>query len=138
MGAAHWLVRMDRRHRYAVAIVVLAVIVSIFLLSATGSKVCYDDACFIQYANHCAYASLTKKISTATVHFETGNCVLNKTVVSMDSYEPEEVREDFVGKSMICVFTRGDFSPLYLTTMVGLLDNCEGELKDTITYYQFY
>ena len=137
-GMAHRIVGMRRRHKGAAAAIAVAVVAVVFTLSLTGPRVCYDEVCFIEYANQCVFATYTNKISTATVHYETGNCVLNKTIVAMESYEPERVRNDFVGKGMICVFTKGDFSPLYLTSLIGLLDNCEGELKEELTYYQFY
>lgn len=135
---AHRFLNMERRHRYAAAIVVIVILAAVFVYSNTMPRTCYDEVCFMTYANQCAYATYTNTVATATVHYETGSCVLNKTVIAMDPREPESVREDFVGKSMICVFTRNDFSPLYLTTLVSLLDNCEGELKKEIKGYMFY
>ena len=49
--------------------------------------------------------------------------------------EPEEVKERFLGESMVCGFVEDDFSPLYLTSIIGMIDNCEGELRDVLLAY---
>jgi hypothetical protein len=133
---AHRFVSMERKHRYAAALLVLAVIAVIFMASYLP---CPNEACFIEQANMCGHATFMNKLGTATILYETKECTLNKTVIAMEEWEPPEVKDDFIGKSMLCLYIRGDFSPLFLETVShGVDSQCRGELRDTILLYQYF
>ncbi len=141
---AGWFVRdivnSEKRHIYVTAFVVVMVIVALFMLSVFSVRVCYDEACFMAQANVCGHAVFTNEIASTTVFYEVKDCTLNKTITAMDPLEPESVREDFVGKSMKCLYIRNDFSPLFLERISFGIDTgqCIGELRDIILLYQYY
>lgn len=115
-------------------ILIIAAFLSVAVLSFLPMK-CNFDECFIEQANKCKAATYTKSIEGTTFRLETKDCLLTKTIVNMGLDEPEEIKEEFLGKSMVCSYVEGDFSPLYLTTISGMINNCEGELRDALLLY---
>lgn len=96
---------------------------------------CATEPCFINKANKCQTATFSNIIEGTTFKYETNNCVLRKTVIKMAKDEPENIINEFKGKNMLCVYKENDFSPLYINTISGMLNTCEGELKTSILNY---
>jgi len=96
---------------------------------------CATEACFVRHADACQAATFSNIIEGTTVQYETNNCVLKKTVMSLAPDEPQEIVEAFLGKSMYCMYAPNDFSPLYINTLSGMLGTCEGELKQAMMPY---
>ncbi|MBW3005008.1 hypothetical protein KY310_04200 [Candidatus Woesearchaeota archaeon] len=115
---------------YAI-IVLLIVAVVIFLQPAA----CRTESCFLDKANSCSAATYTNIINGTTLFYEVNNCVLKKTVVALSPEEMPEVIERFLGKSMVCLYAKDDFSPLHIYTLSGMLNTCEGDLKAAIIPY---
>ena len=133
------IVNMEKRHRYIAAIVIIAIVAFMWFSSAFGVTTCFDEACFLGQANACGQAVYTNQISTVTVLYQTKDCILNKTIIGMDGEEPPSVKDDFMGKSMACMYLRNDFNPLFLSRIsYGTESQCQGELRDTILLYQYY
>ncbi len=57
---------------------------------------------------------------------------MNKKVVNMDSSEPAEVRDLFVGAEMDCNYDKGNFDENYVTQISGNLGFCSGDLVDAV------
>ena len=94
---------------------------------------CDTTACFIEKANECEPARYLTKIGTSTIEMEvTSDCKLKKTVIDLDETEPEEIREFFKEKYMICNYEKGAFNEDFAYQISGPLGECAGPLKDAI------
>ncbi len=93
---------------------------------------CITEECFVGKANKCESATYRNVIGGTTLHYETNDCYLIKTVMKMSKDEPEIMQNRFLGKSMTCSYNEGDFDPLYINTISAHLDTCEGELREEI------
>ena len=93
---------------------------------------CATENCFVKHANQCGQATYSNIIDGTTLKYETNNCILKKTVINMAKEEPQEIVDEFKGKHMLCAFQQDDFSPMYLNTITGMLNTCEGDLKKAI------
>lgn len=117
-------------------IIILAVIIFtaavLFLFSPAG---CITEECFMEKANKCEPAKFKNTIKGTVVSYEANNCVLTKKILSLEPEEPQEIVDAFMGKNMTCRYQMNNFNPLYLTTITGLLNTCEGELKTAVLQY---
>ena len=124
---------IEHRKMSAYLIMILAVIVFtaavLFLFSPAG---CITEECFIEKANQCEPAQFKNSIKETGVRYEANNCILTKTITSLGPEEPAEIVSAFLGKNMTCRYQMHNFNPLYLTTVTGLINTCEGELKTAI------
>jgi hypothetical protein len=111
---------------------VLLIIVVVFGLAYVAPTECDTEACFVSKANKCMAATFMNQIEGTTFYYETNNCVLTKKIQNLDPSEPQAIVDAFLGKSMTCKFNRNDFSPLFLNSITGYLEACEGPLKDKI------
>lgn len=115
-----------------------AVVFLILFFSAIGAYIwffptaCATENCFVRHANNCGKVSYSNIVSGTTMLYEANNCVLKKTVTAMAPEEPQAMIDAFLGKNMLCKYKQGDFSPLYVNTLTGLLTTCEGDLKTAI------
>jgi hypothetical protein len=91
-----------------------------------------DSACFIESANNCDNAVMTKTIETANYKFRTNNCVLEKEIKSFSAEEPDAVKKLFTGLDMDCSYEEGKFDVNLINSLTGGLDKCTGKLKDTV------
>ena len=95
--------------------------------AATGQ----DTAAFISAANDCRDMNLTVTTTVGTFSYQsTSDCALLKTAVKMNASETAEVRKMLEGKSMVCGYTRGNFDPRWVTTLIGGIEYCHGDLRD--------
>jgi len=115
-----------------------AVIFLILFFSAIGAYIwffptaCATENCFVRHANNCGKVSYSNIVSGTTMLYEANNCVLKKTITAMAADEPQNMIDAFLGKNMLCKYKQGDFSPLYVNTLTGLLTTCEGDLRIAI------
>lgn len=119
---------------FAVFIILLIIVAALIIFSPAG---CATESCFVNKASKCLSATYTNKINDITIYYETNNCILKKTVKDIPVGEPEQIREKFLNREMYCQYAKGDFSVLYIRTLSGLLNTCEGPLKDGISSYSF-
>jgi hypothetical protein len=95
--------------------------------AATGQ----DTAAFISAANDCRDMNLTVTTTVGTFSYQsTSDCVLLKTLVKMNASETAEVKKMLEGKSMVCGYTRGNFDSRWVTTLIGGMEYCHGDLRD--------
>jgi len=94
---------------------------------------CTDKACFISAADECRDVNVTivEDIGTFT-YSSSHNCIFRKTLVSLNGTESREIRTLLEGKNMTCIYTRGNFDHRLVTTLVGGIEYCTGDLKDNI------
>jgi len=111
---------------------ILLIIFVVFGLAYVAPTKCNTEDCFISKANKCMAATFMNQIEGTTFYYETNNCVLTKKIQNLDPSEPQEIIDAFLGKSMTCKFNKNDFSPLFLNSVTGYLEACEGPLKDKI------
>lgn len=114
---------------------VLLIVVVVFGLAYVAPTQCDTEACFISKANKCMAATFTNQIEGTTIYYETNNCVLTKKIQALDPSEPQAIVDAFLGKSMTCKFNKNDFSPLFLNSITGYLEVCDGPLKDSILLF---
>ncbi len=75
--------------------------------------------------------NLTVTNAVGTFSYQsTSDCALLKTMVKMNASEPTEVRNMVEGKSMVCGYTKGNFDSRWVTTLIGGIEYCHGDLRD--------
>ncbi|MEM4263770.1 MAG: hypothetical protein QW666_02650 [Candidatus Woesearchaeota archaeon] len=109
--------------------------VSVGLIIWLLPRACATEACFIRYANACKAARYTNNIEGTVILYEVNNCVLRKTIKQLAPDEPPKIVEKFLGKSMLCTYAKNDFNPLHVRTISGMVNTCQGPLKDAILDY---
>lgn len=111
-------------------LIVFFIIVGVIIWAFPSS--CATETCFINKANKCQSATFYNMIDRTTIKYETNNCVLKKTITALSPDETPDMVSEFLGKHMLCTYQKNDFSPLYINTLSGMLNTCEGELKTAI------
>jgi hypothetical protein len=94
---------------------------------------CSDEGCFIAAANNCQNMSLTLTNDIGTFSYSSNeNCVFTKTLVQLNSNESQQMQSLLNGKSMSCIYGKGNFDSRLVTTLIGGMEYCSGELKDDL------
>ncbi len=120
-------------HRHFALLSVIVLVVSVGLIFyLTRTVECETEECFFLEANACNKAVYTATTGYALFGFETKECSLTKTVLSLSSEEPDSIRDMFVNRSLTCTYREGGLDPRLLNTLLGGLENCKGELKDSL------
>ncbi len=96
---------------------------------------CATEACFIRHANACEAARYTNNIEGTVILYEVNNCILRKTIKELAPDEPQKIVDKFLGKNMLCTYAKNDFNPLHVRTISGMVNTCQGPLKDAILDY---
>lgn len=96
------------------------------------SASCTDEECFRKAANACETASFKSTDVSGTALHEVQNCQYTRTMTEISEDEPAEVRDLFLGKSMICDYAENEFPEEWLSSISLGLERCSGELKDAI------
>jgi hypothetical protein len=117
-------------------VIILTVIVLtaaiLFIFSSVG---CMTEKCFIDAANKCEQAKYKNTIKSTTVSYETDGCILIKKITALGPEEPTDIVNSFLGKNMTCRYQQNKFDTLYITSITGLINTCEGELKTAVLQY---
>jgi hypothetical protein len=89
---------------------------------------------FIAAANNCTTinAVITDEVGTFQ-YTSSDSCTFTKTLVRLNESEMQEMKTMLEGKSMTCNYTRGSFDPRLVTSLIGGIEHCSGDLKDDIT-----
>jgi hypothetical protein len=94
---------------------------------------CMEKACFIAAANDCRDLNVTIQEDIGTFRYSSSPyCIFTKTLVSLNGTESREVRNLLEGKNMTCIYTKGKFDHRLVTTLIGGIEYCRGELKDNL------
>ena len=117
---------------YTTLFVLVLLIALVFGVLYVSPAKCMTADCFISKANKCQAATFTNQIEGTTLYYETNKCVLTKTIKEMNPDEQKEVKDAFLGKSMRCKFNKNDFGPLFINSISGHLEACQGPLKEAI------
>lgn len=117
---------------YAGISISVLIIILVFVIIFFAPARCTTEECFVGKANNCMAATYTNKIGKTVMYYETNDCILIKTVKEMSDDEPRAVVNAFLEKSMRCRFNKNDFSPLFIHSITGHMEACEGPLKEQI------
>ena len=129
----------EPRTRILAAALIAAAVLAVIIAGCTANSpppaspapTSQDTAAFISAANDCQDASLTVTSTVGTFSYQsTSDCNLLKTLVKVNSSEQPEVKKLIEGKSMVCIYTKGNFDPRWVTTLIGGMENCHGDLRD--------
>ncbi|MEK6813024.1 MAG: hypothetical protein AABX86_02840 [Nanoarchaeota archaeon] len=93
---------------------------------------CADKACFLQKADACEPAFFAQNEQGTFMELTSRNCKLTKKIVQVSPQEKEDIRKAVTGKSMICRYEKNYFNKNWVNTMTLDIQQCEGQLKDTI------
>ena len=94
---------------------------------------CMEKACFIAAANDCRDLNVTIQEDIGTFRYSSSPyCIFTKTLVSLNGTESREVRNLLEGKNMTCIYTKGKFDHRLVTTLIGGIEYCRGDLKDNL------
>lgn len=92
-----------------------------------------DTAAFIAAANDCRDMSMTVTGGVGTFTYEsTSGCTFIKTLLRLNASEKQGMKTMLEGKNMTCDYTKGNFDSRLVTSLVGGMEYCNGELKDNL------
>jgi len=98
-------------------------------LAGTGQ----DTAAFIAAANDCRDMTLAATGGVGTFTYtSTSGCTFTKTLVRLNASETQGMKTMLEGKNMTCMYTKGNFDPRLVTSLVGGMEYCNGDLKDNL------
>ncbi len=116
-----------------VGLLVLSTVQALYFIFA--AKSCYTAECFAEAANDCRKAKL-EIVDDADMFWRYRAAAfcggLEKTLVLSNDKETAPMKELLEGKSLFCDYTRGNFDKRWLTSLIFGLENCRGELKETL------
>jgi len=88
---------------------------------------------FIAAANNCENMNVTIQEDIGTFTYSSSqDCIFTKTLVSLNDSETQEMKTLLEGKNMTCIYTKGNFDQRLVTTLIGGMENCNGDLKDDL------
>lgn len=94
---------------------------------------CQDKACFIAAANDCRDMNVTITEDIGTFAYTSSqDCTFTKTLVRLNNSEMQEMKTLLEGKNMMCIYTKGKFDQRLVSTLIGGMENCDGDLKDDL------
>lgn len=115
--------------------VCLSVIIAALVYLSFVTKDCATTECFIKAADNCRKAKL-EIVDDAGIFWRyraTAFCGgLEKTLVLLNDKETANMKKLLEGKSLSCDYTKGKFDQRWLTSLIFGLENCQGELKETL------
>jgi len=94
---------------------------------------CEGKGCFTTAANDCKTESVTLTESYGVIEFSTKNCVLTKTIISLDPSEDEGMKALLEGKSVTCKYEKGKFNSDWMDSLLMGIETCEGDLRETLS-----
>jgi len=102
--------------------------------SASQNAIVQEQSAFIAAAKNCTDTTVTITDAVGTFQYTSSdNCVFTKTLVRLNQSEMQEMKTMLEGKNMTCLYTKGNFDPRLVTSLVGGIEYCSGDLKDDIT-----
>ncbi|MFA6534233.1 MAG: hypothetical protein WCT37_03610 [Patescibacteria group bacterium] len=112
----------------AVGVIMVAIVWG-FRLNA---QKCDDTICFVAIANNCGAAvwQAQDKYGWTWSYYSSG-CQLEKKLLSLPN-ESKQMKAALEDKSLTCSYTKGTFNQVWLNSVMGDLEACQGDLKDTI------
>jgi len=93
---------------------------------------CQDVDCFIEKANNCEYVTMEYFTNNEGYYYQANECEFLKTIIFLDPNESEEIKALLDGKTMTCKYAQGEFNPEWVNSNVNGLEDCVGDLKDTL------
>lgn len=100
--------------------------------SNASAAACSDKQCFVSAANACGKETIQINEDYGVVNYSTSNCVLNKTIISLNQNESTDIKRLVEGKSMLCRYENGAFDQNWINSLVFGIEKCEGELRDVL------
>ncbi len=103
-----------------------------------GLKECSTVECIVETANECEekVLELEEDIGTVeySIQYDPNNdfCTLNKKVAKVSDAENPVIKQMFEGKSLTCTYQPGEFNERWVTSLIYDIENCEGDLKESI------
>ena len=129
--------------KYSAGILRIAIVVCLIALvwfagctssaNAPSTVVTTDQAAIIAAANNCTPMTVTITDDVATYQETSANCSFTKTLVQLNPGETQQMKTLLEGKNMTCLYTKGNFDPRLVTSLIGGIENCTGDLKDDIS-----
>lgn len=92
-----------------------------------------EQAAFIAAANKCSETNMTATGIAGTFTYSvSSDCTFTKALVRLNESESQGMKTMLEGKNMTCVYTPGNFDPRWVTSLVGGMEYCNGDLKDAL------
>ncbi|MBI4148270.1 hypothetical protein HY490_03180 [Candidatus Woesearchaeota archaeon] len=104
------------------------------LAEPVQQSACSTAECFVEAARNCEDSEVTLRQSGGTFKYSSTQCILTKTLVSLDPSEKQEIKLVLEGKSLACTYQKGNFDPRWVNSLVFGLERCEGKLKDALAW----
>ncbi len=104
------------------------------LFSFSRVRECRTAECFIEAAGSCRRAKLVAegKGWIEWSYRSDGFCRFTKTAARLDGRESPRMKELLEGKSLACAYEKGEFDERWVTSLLYGIENCDGELKETL------
>ncbi len=123
----------DMKNVGKVLTVIFLVLFIGFIAYAFLNNECDTIDCFIEHANECKPTSLEVDDSGTIHYYEIqDNCVFYREYTKLADDEPQEVVDLLLGKSLTCNYALGEFNTDWVNTISIGLEDCEGELVDSM------
>lgn len=92
-----------------------------------------EQAAFIAAANDCKDMNLTDNEDIGTFYLTSSQgCVFTKTLIHLNDSEMQGMKTMLEGTNMTCSYTQGNFDSRWVTSLVGGMEYCNGDLKDAL------
>ena len=104
----------------------------IYYLFNPAIQQCETKDCFMVAANECKDVVFTSNELIGKVKYKSEGCVFTKTIVKCNETEIPEIKAMIEGKSFTCKYKIGEFDKRWLSTLIYGINECDGELKETI------
>jgi len=107
------------------------------VVGGEGLKQCSTVECFVEAANECEETILELSEDIGAVEYYTqldssGFCILNKKIIKVSDNEDPVVKRMLEGKNLLCAYQKGKFNERWVSSLIYDIENCEGELKESI------
>ncbi len=92
---------------------------------------------FVIAANECQETFLEREEDIGIIEYQIHQdprdfCTLDKKIVKVADNEDPVVKRMLEGKRLSCAYQKGQFNERWVTTLIYDIENCEGELKESI------
>ncbi|MBI4440536.1 hypothetical protein HY639_00045 [Candidatus Woesearchaeota archaeon] len=96
-------------------------------VAAPSAPECAAKDCFVSAANDCKEVSVTLTEEVGVFNLSSSDCIFTKKVASLN--ENTEMRTLLAGKSLTCKYGKGKFDQRWVSSLLGGIDACTGDLK---------
>lgn len=125
----------ENKIKIIISLLFIILLILFFIYISIPYNCKYDEDCFNERFENCKKTDFYKIINGDTYQFECkgkykNSCLLNIKMIMANDASDFFVKENMVGRGMICKLPKGDFQTL--NQINNSLDYCTGPLKESM------